>query len=137
MTKILAGIAALTMLGAASLPLQASAAEQKPGISKDQVTDLSSQRRHWRHRHHHVYRHWGPRYRYGYRHWGPRYRYGYRAWGPRYRYGYVAPRYRYWGPRYTAWGPRYGYPYPYRYGYGYSYGPTVALGFGPFRFGIF
>src|SRR5215212_9018670 len=102
MTKILAGIAALTMLGAASLPLQASAAEQQQGVSKNQVTDLSSQR-HWRHRGH----------------------YGYRPWGPRYRYGYRGPRYRHWGPRYSSWGPGYGYPYPYRYGYGgygYPYG---------------
>ena len=73
MTKILAGIAALTLMGAAALPLQASAAEQKPGISKEvsQTTDISARRRHYRHRYY--ARHYvGPR-----RYWGPRYGYGY------------------------------------------------------------
>ena len=62
MSKILAGIAALTLMGAAALPVQASAAEQKPGISKDvsQATEISAQRRYYRHRYH-GRRYWGPR----------------------------------------------------------------------------
>ena len=101
MTKILGTIAALTILGAAALPLPASAA-QKPGIAKDsaQVTDVSSRRRYYRHRYY-VRRHY---------------------WGPRY---YARP---YWGPRYYGYGYPYGYPY---------YRPGLALGIGPFGFGIF
>ena len=79
MTKILTGIAALMIVGAAALPVPAGAVEQ--GITKEaQPTDISSQRRHWRH-----YRHYGHRY------WGPRHRYGY---GSPYRYGYGSPYYR-------------------------------------------
>jgi hypothetical protein len=55
MTKILTGVAALMIIGAAALPVPASAVEQ--GITKAQPTDVSSQRRHWRH-----YRHYGHRY---------------------------------------------------------------------------
>jgi hypothetical protein len=90
MTKILAGIAALTLMSAAALPLKASAAEQKPGISKEvsQPTDVSAQRRHYRHRYYARHHYWGPR-----RHWGPRYGYGYPypygAYG--YPYGYYRP----------------------------------------------
>ena len=107
MTKILTGLAALMIIGAAALPVPAGAVEQ--GITKAQPTDVSSQRRHWRH-----YRHYGHRY------WGPRRYYGHRYWGPRYRYGY------------------YGYPYRYGY-YGYPYyrRPGLAFGIGPFGFGVF
>jgi hypothetical protein len=94
MTRILAGIAALTLMGAATLPLPASAAEH--GATRAQSTELSSQR-HWR-GHHRFYarRYWGPR-----RHWGPRYGY----YG--YRYGYP-----------------YGYPYGYhRPGFAFGFGP--------------
>jgi len=108
MTKILTGIAALMIVGAAALPIPASAAEQ--GVTKAQSTELSSQYR-WR-RHH--YRHWG------YRHWGPRY-YGHRYWGPRYRYGYYGYPYRY---------RHYGY-------YPYYRRPGLAFGIGPFGFGVF
>ena len=92
MTKILAGISALTIMGAAALPLPASAAESGAGISKEvsQPTDLSSRHRRW-HRGYHVRRHhyWGPRYGY-YRHPYPyRYAYPYRAYG--YPYGYYRP----------------------------------------------
>jgi len=76
MTKILAGIAALTLMGAAALPLQASAAEQKPGISNVQTTDISARRRHYRHRY------------YARHSMGPR-----RYWGPRYGYDYPYPYY--------------------------------------------
>src|SRR5262245_46152292 len=106
MTKILTGLAALMIAGAAALPVPAAAVEQ--GITKAQSTDLSSRHRGWRH-----YRYYGHRY------WGPRRYYGHRYWGPRYRYGY--------------------YGYPYRYGYGYPYyrRPGLALGIGPFGFGVF
>ena len=92
MSKILAGIAALTLMGAAALPVQASAADQKAGVasqSTEQSTELSSQR-HWRHGRHYARPYWGPR-----RHWGP-------------RYGYYGPRYGYYGSPY----PYYGYRYP-------------------------
>jgi len=82
MTKILGTIAALTIMGAAALPLQASAAEH--GLKQAQSTELSSQR-HWRR--HYGYRHWGPR-----RYWGPRY--GYYGYPYRYRYGYPYGYYR-------------------------------------------
>ena len=103
MTKILGTIAALAIMGAAAVPLQASAAERQSGISNVQSTEVSAQRRHWR-------RHYG--------YWGPRPYYARRYWGPRYGY----------------------YGYPYRYGYGYPYGyhrPGIALGIGPFGFGVF
>lgn len=87
MSKYLAGLAALALMGAATLPLQANAAERHAGATKQSTTDLSAQR-HWRH---------------GY--------YRHRYWGPRYGYW----RHRYWGPRYGYYGyPRYGY---YRYPY--------------------
>jgi hypothetical protein len=71
MTKIFAGTVALMMMGAAVLPLAASAAEQKPGLSNVESTDISARRRHYRHRHY--ARHYvGPR-----RYWGPRYGYDY------------------------------------------------------------
>ena len=87
MSKILIGIAALGLIGAASLPLPANAAGRHDGVSKAQTTDVSAQR-HWR-------------------------RYGYRCYGPRPYYG---PR-RYYGPRYGYYGgyPAYGYGYPYGY----------------------
>jgi len=106
MTKILTGIAALMIVGAAALPVPAGAVEQ--GISKAQLTELSSRQR-W-----HRYGHWR-RYGYG----GPRYRY----WGPRYRYGYYGYPYRY---------RHYGY-----YGYPYYHRPAIAFGLGPFGFRVF
>src|ERR1043165_3895332 len=111
MTRIVTGIAALLIAGAAALPLPARAMEH--GISNVQATELSSQRR-W-HRH---WGHWGPRRHWGY--WAPRRHWGY--WGPRYRYGY------------------YGHPWRYRhYGYGYPYWhrPAFAFGVGPFGFRVF
>lgn len=81
MSKILAGFAALTLLGAAALPLPASAAEQQGGITKQaaDTTDVSSRHRRWHRRH--VYRHYyGPR-----RYWGPHH-YGY--YGHPYGYPY-------------------------------------------------
>ena len=96
MTKILATIAGVTLMTAAALPLPASAAEQKAGISKDvsQATEISAQRRY---------------YRYCY--------YGRRYWGPRY---YARP---YWGPRYYGYGYPYGYAYYRPRVYGYYYRP--------------
>jgi hypothetical protein len=130
MPKFLSGIAALALVGAAMMPIQASATEREAGASPAstaQSTEFSGQRRYWRHGRYYGHRYY-PR-RYGY--WGPRYRY----WGPRYRYW--GPRYGYWGPRYRYWGPRpihYGYPYPY-YGYPYRYyRPGFAVSFGPFAF---
>jgi hypothetical protein len=87
MTKILTGIAAALIVGAAALPVPAGAVER--GITKDQSTDVSAQRRYYRHYGH---RYWGPRRYYGHRYWGPRYRYG--AYGYPYRYGYGYPYYR-------------------------------------------
>jgi len=83
MSRTLAGLAALALMGAAALPLQANAAERHGASNNasNQSTTLSAQR-HWRH---------------GY------YRHHY--WGPRYRY--YGPRYGYYG------GPYYGYPYRY------------------------
>lgn len=115
MSKFLAGLAALALMGAAALPLQANAAERHPGVTT-QSTDLSAQR-HWRH-------HGGWRGHWGHHYWGPRY-----GWGWRHRYW--GPRYGYWHHRY--WGPRYGY-------YGYPYyrpGPFVSFGVGPFGFRVF
>ncbi len=111
MSKFLAGIAALTLAGAAMMPMQAGAAETNFGAMKTgaaahkavESTEISAQRRHYRHRH------------YGYRHYGPR-----RYYGP--RYGYYRPY------------PAYGYGYPYRY---YRPAPAVTFGFGPFGFGVF
>jgi hypothetical protein len=106
MTRLITGIAALLIAGAAALPLPASAMEH--GITKAQSTELSSQRR-W-HRHY-VRRHY----------WGPRY-YARPYWGPRYRYGYGYPyRYRHYG--------YYGYPYYRRPGLAFGIGP---FGFGVF-----
>jgi hypothetical protein len=87
MTKILAGIAVLTLMSAVALPLKASAAEQKPGISKEvgQPTDVSAQRRYYRHRYY-ARQYWGPR-----RYWGPRYGYGYPYPYGGYPYGYYSP----------------------------------------------
>jgi hypothetical protein len=115
MSRYLAGLAALALVGAAALPLQADAAERHAGISKPS-TDLSAQR-YWRGRY------YGHRY-YGHRYWGPRYRYyGYRHhWGP--RYGYYG--YRHYGYRH------YGYPYGY-----YRPGPFVSFGVGPIGFRAF
>jgi len=88
MSKYLAGLAALALMGAATLPLQANAAERHAGITTHS-TDLSAQR-YW---HHGYWRHryWGPRYGYWrHRYWGPRYGY-YRH---PYAYGYGYPYYR-------------------------------------------
>src|SRR5262249_21063057 len=68
MSKYLAGLAALALMGAVTLPLQANAAEQHAGITITHSTDLSAQStdlsaRHWRH-------HWGPRWGWRHRHWG-------------------------------------------------------------------
>jgi hypothetical protein len=107
MSRFLAGIAALTLAGAATLPIQASAAEQA-GISASKAvtsTDMSAQRRYWRYRH----GYYGPR-----RHWGP----GYGYYGGPYAYGYPAPY-------------AYGYPHYYRPA------PFVGFGFGPFGFRVF
>jgi hypothetical protein len=87
MSKFLAGLAALTLAGAAMIPVSANAAEAQSGVKADkavQSTEIGAQRRHYRQRH------------YGYRHYAPR-----RHFGP--RYGYYRPY------------PAYGYGYPYRY----------------------
>jgi hypothetical protein len=84
MSKILVSIAALGLMGAASLPLQANAAERHDGVTNaQQSTEVSAQRR-WR-RH---YGYYAPR-----RYWGPRYGY-YAAPGPYYGYGYPYGYYR-------------------------------------------
>jgi hypothetical protein len=81
MSKLLAGIAGLSLVGLAAMPVTASAAEPQDGVTNATVqsTDLSSRHRRWHHR------------RYGYRYY----------YGPR----------RYWGPRYGYYGYPYGYPY--------------------------
>ena len=105
MSRYLAGLAALALIGAASLPLPATAAERHAGISNDATVSTDMSARHWRR---HYYGHY----------WGPRYR----TWGP--RYGYYGPRYGYYG------GPYYGYGYPYYY----RPRPFVSFGVGPFGF---
>jgi hypothetical protein len=83
MSKILAGIAALTLIGAATLPIQANAAErQQSGVTKSQSDEMSAQRRYYRGRHY-GYR-YGPR-----RYYGPRYGY----YGSGYPYGYYGRPY--------------------------------------------
>jgi hypothetical protein len=88
MSRFLTGIAALTLAGAAMLPIQASAAERPAGVTADKAvksTDLSAQRRYWRHRYHaRPYYYGGPRYRYGYYGGYPGPYYGY-------PYGYYRP----------------------------------------------
>jgi len=106
MTKVLTGIAALLIAGAAALPVSASAKDH--GITKAPSTELSSQRR-WHHGYYVRRHYWGPRH-YGYRHWGPRYGY----------YGYPY-RYRHYG--------YYGYPYYHRPAIAFGIGP---FGFGVF-----
>ena len=108
MTKILAGIAAVTLIGVAAFPLSASAGERKSGISNDQVTDISARHRGWRHHRH-----------YGHRHFSHR---------------YYAPR-RHFGPRYGYYGYPHAYGYP-AYGY-YRPAPFVSFGAGPFGFRVF
>jgi hypothetical protein len=97
MSRFLGGIAALTLAGAAMIPIQAGAAERQAGISADKAvtsTEMSAQRRYYRHGYY-PRRYWGP---------PPPYRYGY--------YGYPGPYY-------------YGYPYAYRPGpvVGFGVGP--------------
>ena len=95
MSRILVSIAALGLMGAASLPLPASAAERHDGATNatiQQPTDVSSQRR-WR-------RHYG--------YWGAR------------RHYYYGPRYGYYGGPYYGYGYPYGY---YRPGIGVGIGP--------------
>ena len=103
MSKYLMGIAAAALLGLAAMPITATAAERQAGVTiksdAAQSTDISAQRRHWRHRH------------YGYR-YGPR-----RYYGP--RYGYYRPyRPYYYGGPYA-----HGYPYAYRPGIAFGLGP--------------
>ena len=111
MTRLLPAVAALALMGAAALPIQAQAADQhRPSVGQATSTDLSA--RYWHHGH---YRH-----------------YGY------YRHHYWGPRYRHWGWRHRYWGPRYGYGYGYPYGYSYYRpGPFVSFGVGPFGFGVY
>jgi hypothetical protein len=88
MYKMTAAIAALTLMGAAALPLSANAAEHKAGAANSQAqsTEFSAQR-HWRRHGYYGRPYWGPR-----RHWGPRYGYyGYRYGG--YPYGYYGRPY--------------------------------------------
>jgi hypothetical protein len=94
MSKILASLAGLALLGTAALPLPANAQAKQGGPAKIQSTEVSSQhgRHHARARHH-----WrGHRYThrlYG----GPR-----RYWGP--RYGYYDPYPYYYGPPVVSFG---------------------------------
>jgi hypothetical protein len=89
MSRFLGAIAAVTLAGAAMMPVQASAAEPQAGISASKAvtsTDISAQRRYYRHRYgYYPRRYYGPRYRYGY--YGPRYGY----YGGGYPYGYYRP----------------------------------------------
>lgn len=107
MSKYLAGIAAVSLIGLAAMPVTATAAERQTGASTNstvQSDELSSRHRGYRHRRQ-VYRHY---------------------YGPRRYYG---PRYGYYGSPYRSY---YGHPY----GYGY-HRPGVALGLGPFGFRVF
>ena len=88
MSKILAGLAGLALMGAAAMPLPASAAPQ--GVSNVQSTEVSAQRQVRRSARHYSgpRRYVGPRY--GYRNYGYR-NYGYRDYGYGEPYGYYAP----------------------------------------------
>src|SRR5215813_8072263 len=102
MTRILPAVAALALMGAAALPIQAQAADQlQPTAGQVTSTDLSAQRWHHRWGWHHgwgwSHRHWG---------WGPRFHRRW-AWGPGYRHWAWGPRYRHWGWRHRYWGPRF------------------------------
>ena len=104
MYKVMTGVAVLTLLGATTLALPASAAENQAGAATThvtkpaQATEFSAQRRYYR------------------RH-----------------YGYYGPR-RYWGPRYGYYGYPYGgYPYGY-YGRPYYPGVALGIGPFGFRF---
>jgi len=81
MSKYLASIAALTLIGAAALSLPASAAPRHEGVATVQSHELSSQRRYGRHA-----RVYARQYR-----GGPRRYYG----GP--AYGYYGNPYPYYG----------------------------------------
>jgi hypothetical protein len=88
MSRFLTGIAALTLAGAALMPIQASAAERHAGVTTEKAvtsTDISTQRRHWRHRHYARPYYYGPRYRSGYYGYPGPYYYG------GYPYGYYRP----------------------------------------------
>jgi hypothetical protein len=87
MSKYLASIAALTLLGTAACSVPASAAERHAGIATVQSHELSSQRRYGRH---------GRFYARHYR-GGPRY-YG----GP--AYGYYGNPYPYYAPPLVSFG---------------------------------
>lgn len=94
MSKLLAGIAGLSLIGLAAMPVTASAAERHDAITnaKVQSTDLSSRHRRWH------------RYRYGY----------YRPYYRPYRGYYYGAPYPY----------AYGYPYGYyRPGVAFGVGP--------------
>jgi hypothetical protein len=95
MSKLLAGIAGLSLIGLAAMPVTTAAAERQDAAtnSKVQSTDLSSRHRRWH------------RYRYGY-----------------YRPYYYRPyrRYYYGAPYPYAYGYPYGY---YRPGIAFGLGP--------------
>ena len=88
MSRILAGIAALGLVGLAAMPVTATAAERQDGVTKSNVqsTDLSSRHRRW---HRHRYGYYRPHYYRPYR----RYYYGapYPYYGYGYPYGYYRP----------------------------------------------
>lgn len=102
MSKYLIGIAAVSLVGLAAMPVTATAAERQTGATNSTVQsdELSSRHRRWHHRRH-VYRHYyGPR-----RYYGPRYGY----YGHPYRYHYGHP-YGYYRP-----GPAFGFgPFGFR-----------------------
>jgi hypothetical protein len=85
MSKYLAGIAALTLLGAATISIPASATEPQVGAtaSSVQLTEVSAQRRHVRRGRVYARRYVGPR-----RYYGPGPAYGYYD---DYPYGYYRP----------------------------------------------
>lgn len=115
MVKLLSMAAAAgLMLALAGTPSAQAASREAPakapGVSHEQATEFSAQRRRYR------ARRIGPRYRYV-RRWGPRYRYA----RPYYRYRYARPYYYYDYPYYYR-------PRPYVYAAPF---PGFYFGFGP------
>ena len=78
------GAAAMFGGSAANAADNSVKAKAAPGVTQ-QSTDISAQRRHYRHRHVHRHRHYGHRH-YGYRHYRPYYGTSY-GYAPRPYYG--------------------------------------------------
>jgi hypothetical protein len=80
MRRLLITLAAVGLFGALALPVEANAAKRETGVSKGEITDVSSRRYHRRYDRHGYRSYYGRPYYY--RPWGYPY-YSYRPyWGP-------------------------------------------------------